>query len=93
MPKLAILRVPAIHTTPDIQTDLESKPFDQLLTFWCLFYHKTTRPPPVERVQFIIKNLGSRLFFYLQNCQVMSIAKNDNLDFFDKIAISQEGSK
>jgi hypothetical protein len=28
--------------TPDIHTDLESKPFDQLLYFWCLLHDTQT---------------------------------------------------
>jgi hypothetical protein len=48
---------------PDIQTGLESKPFDQLLKFWCLFY---------QRRDFGLssKTRGPGWLFYLQNCQV-----------------------
>jgi hypothetical protein len=50
-----------LYTLPlDIQTDLESKPFDQLLNFWCLFYRKKTP-------------LGSRLFFLLAKLSSLTI--------------------
>jgi hypothetical protein len=56
---------------PDIQTDLESKPFHQVLNFWCLFYRKM--PPPVERFRFIIQNLGSSLTFLLAKLPSLTI--------------------
>jgi hypothetical protein len=78
-----------LYTLPsDIQTDLESKPFDQLLNFWWLFYRKTT--PSSGEISVHHSEPGVQAVF--STCKIAKFVhnKNVNLTFCDKMAISQE---
>jgi hypothetical protein len=76
-----------MHPTPDIHSDLETKPFDQLLNFWCLFYRQTRLD---QWTDFYHSKPGVQAVFSTCKIAKFDHNKNDNLTFCDKMAISQE---
>jgi hypothetical protein len=81
-----ILINPFLHTLehqlyslpPDIQTDLESKPFNRLPNFWCLFYRKKT-PLSGAILVYHSKPGVQAVFLYLQNVQQKLLRQNGHI--------------